>query len=215
MNPPQGFTVEGIGGGFTAWVLRHGPLEVRVGHHLTASAPVSLDVSAFVEISHDPLTHTAAPDIAVQQIRRLLDRYDGDNEESGALSWHFDTARDAVEWLTETLDARTFDILSGAALGVDGLTDPMRDSLTDHFNDRAGMFGAWWGVFDVLTNGEDIHTTDDDDERTDLMQLWLCWGTPDTLPPLPVWEAMREAVEAVADSTPTTGEGGSSILRRR
>jgi hypothetical protein len=215
MNPPQGFTLQGIGGGFTAWVLRHGPLEMRVAHHLTGSAPVSLDVSAFVEISHEPMTADADPAEAVAEIRRLLDRFDGDNEESGALSYHFQTARDAVAWLTETLDALTFEILSGAALGVDGLTDGMRDSLNDHFNDSAGMFGAWWGVFDVLTNGHDIHTTDDDDALQDLMELWLCWGTPDTLPPLPVWKAMHRAVEAVANSTPTTGDGGSSILRRR
>jgi len=202
---PEGFTLQGIGGGFTAWSLHHRPLTFRIINHGTGSAPDTLEASALVEVYHDTLSDSHAPALAVQQIRRRLDRYGGDNEESGALSWHFDTAAQAVAWVTEVLDERTFSILRTAALSVDGLTDPMKASLREHFDDRATMFQAWHGVWDVVTNLCDIHTSTDDDEVTDLMGLWLAWGTPDTVPPLPVVKAMIEALDAVADSTPTTG----------
>lgn len=202
-----GFTLEGIGGGFTAWTVRDGPLEFRLANHGTASAPDSLEASAFVEVSHDPLSWSSAPAFAVQQIRRRLDRGDGDNEESGALSWHFKTAADAVAWVTETLDARTFSILSTAALSVDGLAEETRDALTDCFNDRARMFGGWHGVLDVLGNLHTIHTHDDEEVTGDLMLAWLDFGTAVSMPDLDSVEAMLEAVSDVADSTPTEGHG--------
>lgn len=199
---PDGFTLAGIGGGFTAWAVDAAPLEFRVVHHLTGSAPVSLDVTALVEVSHETLTldHPAEA-VAVMEGFGLIG---GDNGDSGALSWHFDTAAEAVEWVNASLDEMTFFILSRAALGVGCLTDCETEALLESFRHHAAMFGGWHGVFDILRNLEEYHTSDDPDRREFLLQVSEMEGR--SIPPLALVRYMLRAVGEVCHSTPTVGD---------
>lgn len=97
---PEGFRLERIGGGFEAWTWMDADrsLEFRVFNLGWASAPrtvAELNERTGVEVFVDgPLDGAEA--VAYMESHGLTG---GDNGESGALSWYFDTAAEAVAWV--------------------------------------------------------------------------------------------------------------------
>lgn len=100
IETPKGFSLDRIGGGFTAWVRSIGPIEFRLIHQGWGSAPVNeheMKQPAIVEASHR--LSSDEPMVAVCVIEAFCATAGGSNHESGCVSWHFDTADLAVEWL--------------------------------------------------------------------------------------------------------------------
>ena len=109
---PEGFTCEGIGGGFRAWIARkkyeqHShteTLEIRVCHSGWASVPetaTEMQEPAFVEVFVDELSYDSPSEaVAIMEAHGLIG---GSNGCSGALSWHFTNMNDALQFVRDFL----------------------------------------------------------------------------------------------------------------
>ena len=110
IQTPKGFNHEGIGGGFTAWIVRkiydmhthYSTMEFRVCHSGWSSAPKSdyeMNEPAFVEVFIEDLSSDAPQEaVAIMEARGLTG---GSNGCSGALSFYFENARQAVAFVRD------------------------------------------------------------------------------------------------------------------
>ena len=100
IETPEGFTLQRVGGGFSAWVRIIGPVEFCVINQGWSSVPINeheMSLPAIVEASHH--LSSDEPQVAVCVIEAFCATPGGSNHESGAVSWHFETAHKALEWL--------------------------------------------------------------------------------------------------------------------
>ena len=123
---PEGFRLVGIGGGFEAWIWwdKELSLEFRVFNLGWSSAPrtvAELNERTGVEVFVDVVVEAWPPMGGRRQTRFAMHGPEaveymeshgltgGDNGESGALSWYFDTAAEAVAWVRGWKDRRRLD----------------------------------------------------------------------------------------------------------
>ena len=133
MNRPDFLKRVGIGGGFDCWrfelPLTNGDsLNFSLVRQATGCAPdrhPDEDPASFIEVD----SRMGWDESSALSVGRILEALEIDlhesgafNEESGALSWWFETPEKAVEWLEETLQAffssningKTFDFEFGS-----------------------------------------------------------------------------------------------------
>ncbi len=112
---PEGFRLVGIGGGFEAWtwVDEELSLEFRVFNLGWSSAPRTVaelnertGVEVFVDVVVEAWPMDGPEAVEYMESHGLTG---GDNGESGALSWYFDTAAEAVAWVRGWKDRRQLD----------------------------------------------------------------------------------------------------------
>ena len=113
---PEDFRLVGIGGGFEAWIWvdKELSLEFRVFNLGWSSAPRTVaelseptGVEVFVDAGWAWRSGTEAKHtVNYMEYHGLTG---GDNGESGALSWYFDTAAEAVAWVRGWKDRRRLD----------------------------------------------------------------------------------------------------------